>query len=195
MPPKFKLKWKAEQASLLSVEARKKQRLSSESSIAAADETAPSSSANVKEMGSSQVSSKVSSAIVAPCISPDISAQTITTLPSTAGPSFVREVDETGGIGEATEVEESVAGEGAFGDGDDTDSDMSAGDTATTSKSSQEILGKFVDKWFQVLDKEETESVAMFLCYNLVSMFSFTETKASQSAATMLKKNVRSVRR
>ena len=47
----------------------------------------------------------------------------------------MRETEETSGIGEA---EESVGGE-------DTDSDVSAGDTATTSNSSQEMLGKFVE--------------------------------------------------
>ena len=145
---------KAEKASQLSVEAQKKQRLSSESSIAAADETAQFSSAHVEET----VSFQVSSAIEAPCI---ISAQTITTLPSTAGPSFVRETEETGGIGEATEVEESVGGEGAFGDGEDTDNGMSAGDIATTSKPSQEMLGKFVDERLQVVDKEEMASVCV----------------------------------
>ena len=34
----------------------------------------------------------------------------------------------------------------------------------------------------------------MFLCYHLVGMFSFTETKAAEYAATMLKKNERTVR-
>ena len=107
-------------------------------------------------------------------MSPSISAQTITALPSTAGPSFARETEEeTAGIGEATKEEESVGGERAFGGGEDTDS--GAGDTVTTSKSSQEILSKFVDERLQVLDKEETESVAMFLCYHLVSTFSFTK--------------------
>ena len=58
----------------------------------------------------------------------------------------MREVNETGGIGEVTEVEEYVAGEGALGDSEDMDSDMSTGDTGT-SKSLQEILGKFADEW------------------------------------------------
>ena len=160
-------------------------------SITAAVETTPSSSDRVGET----VSSQVSSAIKAPCVSPSISAQTIIPLPSTAGPSFVRETEETGGIEEVTEVEESVGGgEEVFRDGEDTDS-VSAEDTATTSKSSQEILGKFVDEWLQVLDKEETESVAMILCYYLMGMFSFTETKAADCAATMLNKNERTVRR
>ena len=193
MPPKSKMKRKAQQASQMSVEPRKQQRLSSESveSVAAAVEMTASSSARVEET----VSSQVSYAIEAPCVSPGISAQTITTLQRTAGPSFVRETEETGGVREATEVEESVGAEGASGDGGDTDSDMNTGDTATTSKASQEILGKFVDEWIQVLDKEEMVSVAMFLCYHLVSMFSFTETKAAEYAATMLNKNERTVRR
>ena len=114
-PPKSKLKRKAEQAGQLSVEAWKKQRLSSESSIAAAVETPPSSSAQAEE----EVSSQVSSAIEGPYVSPGISMQTITTFSSTAGPSFVRETEKTGGMGEATEVEESVGGDGAFGYGEE----------------------------------------------------------------------------
>ena len=102
----------------------------------------------------------------------------------------MREAEETGGIGEVTDVEESVGGEGTFGD-DDMDSDVSAGDTVTLSKPLQEILCKFVDKWLQVLDKEEMASVAMFLCYHLASTFSFTETKAAECAANMLNKGER----
>ena len=183
-PPKYKLKRKAEQAGQLSVEARKKQRLTSESaeSIAAAVERTPPLSAHEtvsSQVSSETVSSQVSSAIEAP---PSISAQTITTFSSTAGPSFVRETEETGGMGEATEVEESVGGDGAFGDGEETDSGTSAGNTTTTSKPSQEMMGKFVDEWLQVLDTEEMMSVAMLLCYHLVGMFSFTETKAAEYA-------------
>ena len=65
----------------------------------------------------------------------------------------------------------------------------------TDTKSSQEILGKFVEVWLQVLGKEEMKSVAMFLCYHLVSMFSFTETKAAEYAALMLNKSDRTVQR
>ena len=92
MPPKSKLKRKAQQARQLSVEAQKKQRLSSES-IAAAVEMAPSSNAPVEETVLLRYS-----AIEAPCISSGICVQTITSLPSTAGPSLVRETEETGGI-------------------------------------------------------------------------------------------------
>ena len=96
MPPKSNLKRKAQQASHWSVEARKKQRLSSVESIAAAVEMTPSSSlsARVEET----VSSQVSSAMEAPS---SISAHTITTFTSNAGLSFVGEAEETDRIGEA----------------------------------------------------------------------------------------------
>ena len=63
-------------------------------SMATEVETAPSLSARVEET----VSSQVSSAIEAPCVSSGISVHTITTLPGTAGPSFVREMEETSRI-------------------------------------------------------------------------------------------------
>ena len=42
-------------------------------------------------------------------------------------------------------------------------------DTPTTSESSQEILGRFFDEWLQVLGKDEIKSIAMFLCFHLVT--------------------------
>ena len=63
----------------------------------------------------------------------------------------------------------------------------------TNTRSSQEILGKFVDEWPQGLGKEEIKSVAMFLCYHLVSKFSFTDTKAAEYAALMPNKSDRTV--
>ena len=39
------------------------------------------------------------------------------------------------------------------------------------------------------------KSVAIFLCYQLVSMFSFTETKAAEYAAQMINRSDRTVRR
>ena len=62
-----------------------------------------------------------------------------------------------------TETEESVGGEEVFGNGNNTESGMCAGDTATTAKPSQEILSKSVDEWLQVLYKEEMASVVRLL--------------------------------
>ena len=108
--------------------------------------------------------------------------------------SFVKETEEIHSIGEVTKTEESVGGEKVFGDGDNTGSGMSAGDTATTAKPSQEILSKSVDEWLQVLYKEEMASVKMLLCFHLVSMLSLTETKAADCATTMMYKSEQTVR-
>ena len=63
----------------------------------------------------------------------------------------------------------------------------------TNIKTSQEIMGKFVDEWLQILGTDDMKSVAIFLCYQLVSMFSFTETKAAEYAAQMINSSDRTV--
>ena len=68
-------------------------------------------------------------------------------------------------------------------------------DSDSCLKTSQDILGKFVEDWLETLDKEEVKSVSCFLCYQLECMFSFTQTKAAEYAAAMVKKNERTVRR
>jgi len=192
MPPKTKAKRKAEQASKLGVDARKKQRLSLESveSIPVAVEMASTSSGRVEDVAShlSEMS--------------DISATL--SVPTSGGQGFQGQVE---GTADAEEMLESIAPEvtraerveteGAVETGADTDTAMATGpdDTPTTSGSSQEILGRFVDEWLQVLGKDEIKSIAMFLCFHLVTLFSFTETKAAEYAATMLKKSDRTVRR
>ena len=45
------------------------------------------------------------------------------------------------------------------------------------SSSPKEILGKFAVDWLDTLDKDE---INLFLCYHLVDMLSFTETKAAK---------------
>ena len=77
---------------------------------------------------------------------------------------------------------------------DDLASVEASGSVQSNPKTSQEILGKFVEEWLQVLDKEDMKSVAVVLCYHLVGMF-FTETKAAEYAAQMLQKSDRTVRR
>ena len=77
-------------------------------------------------------------------------------------------------------------------------------DVASVAGPSSSIMGAsvtgpstsgIVEDWLETLDKEETKSVSLFLCYHLVRMFSFTETRAAEHAATMVKKSDRSVRR
>ena len=74
--------------------------------------------------------------------------------------------------------------------------ETSRGSAADSSpKTSQDILGKFAEDWLEMLDKDEIKSACLFLCYQLVHMCSFTETKAAEYAATMVKKSDRTVRR
>ena len=59
----------------------------------------------------------------------------------------------------------------------------------------QKILGKFAEEWLETVDKEDLKSIAMFLCFQLVKQFEFTETKAAEYTAAMLNKGERTVRR
>ena len=181
MPPKTKAKRKAEQASKLGVHARKNQRLSLESveSIPVAVEMASTSNGHVGDVASHLSETS------------DISATL--SVPTSGGQGFQGQVE---GTADAEEMLESIAPEvtraeteGRVETGAETDTAMATGpdDTPTTLESSQEILGRFVDEWLQVLGKDEIKSIAMFLCFHLVTLFSFTETKAAEYAATMLK--------
>ena len=195
MPPKTKAKRKAEQASKLGVDAWKKQWLSLESmeSIPVAVEMASTSSGRVKDVASHLSETS------------DISATL--SVPTSGGQGFQGQVEGTADaemlesiapeVTRAVETEGRVETEGAAETDVDTDTAMATGpdDTPTTSGPSQEILGRFVDEWLQVLGKDEIKSIAMFLCFHLVTFFSLTETKAAEYAATMLKKSDRTVRR
>ncbi len=56
-------------------------------------------------------------------------------------------------------------------------------------------MKKFVEEWLQAMGKDDVKSIAIFLCYQLVDMFSFTETKAAEYAAQMINRSDRTVRR
>ena len=58
-----------------------------------------------------------------------------------------------------------------------------------------DMLGDFVEEWLETLDKNEIKSISLFLCYHFVHAFSFTETKAAEYAAYMMKKSDRTARR
>ena len=65
----------------------------------------------------------------------------------------------------------------------------------STPRTPQDILGDFAEDWLETLDKNEIKSISLFLCYHFVRAFSFTETKAAEYAASMMKKSDRTVRR
>ena len=58
-----------------------------------------------------------------------------------------------------------------------------------------DMLGDFVEEWLETMDKYEIKSISLFLCYHFVHAFSFTETKAAESAASMMKQSDRTARR
>ena len=64
----------------------------------------------------------------------------------------------------------------------------------STPRTSQDILGDFAEDWLETLDKNEIKSLSLFLCYHFVRAFSFTETKAAEYAASMMKKSARTAR-
>ena len=65
----------------------------------------------------------------------------------------------------------------------------------STQRTLQEILKDFAEDWLETLDKDEIKSISLFLCYDFMHTFSFTETEAAECAASMVKKSDRTVRR
>ena len=64
-----------------------------------------------------------------------------------------------------------------------------------TQRTPQEILKDIAEDWLETLDKDEIKSISLFLSYHFMHAFSFTETKAAECAASMVKKSDRTVRR
>ena len=58
-----------------------------------------------------------------------------------------------------------------------------------------EVLEEYVESWAQSLDHEDRKSVSMLLCLVLVKELCFTETRAAELAAKVLKKSDKTVRR
>ena len=77
--------------------------------------------------------------------------------------------------------------------GEETTSENTTVDS--TPRTSQDILGDFAEDWLETLDKDEIKSISLFLCYHFVHAFSFTETKAAEYAASMMKRSDRTARR
>ena len=76
------------------------------------------------------------------------------------------------------------------------DEETTAGTTAdSTRRTPQEILRNFAEDWLETLGKDEIKSISLFLCYPFMHAFFFTETKATECAASMVKKRDRTVRR
>ena len=193
MAPKPRVKRKAAAATQASANIRKKQKVSSESveSLPTGSETAPISipSPGVEETPA------IDGASVA---GPSSGVEGV----NMAGLSSGGEGASVAGTSAGSEGAR-VAGPSSRGTGSSLEivpgtsvEETSGGSAAdSTPKTSQDILGKFAEDWLETLDKDEIKSVSLFLCCQLVHMFSFTETKAAEYAATMVKKSDRTVRR
>ena len=64
-----------------------------------------------------------------------------------------------------------------------------------TDVSPLEVLEEHVESWVQSLDHEDRKSVGMLLCLVLVKELFFTETRAAELAAKVIKKSDKTVRR
>ena len=92
-------------------------------------------------------------------------------------------------VGEETgSALEDVPGTG----GEETTAETTAVDS--TPRTSQDILADFAEDWLETLDKDEIKSITLFLFYHCACI-SFTETKAAEYAASMMKKSDQTVRR
>ena len=194
MPPKSAVKRKAGAASQIAAQARKKQRTSSESldSLRTDIETVPTLSASLP---------------------PDSGSAGVNAGASVAGRSFsatgLNSGVEAEGVSATSGEESSVAGpsssvlspsvntadsnSGSNAEGTSSEQGESTGDS--NPKTPHEMLGSFVEDWLETLDKEEIKSLSLFLCHHLVDLLSFTETKAAEYAAIMVKRSDCTVRR
>ena len=185
MAPKSKIKRKAEAAGLASAESRKKQRASLESSESVSMDSELTPATEVLRSESEAPASTTAGSTVASkesVSSTDLSM--IDTHASVAGPSSHVAIESNPVI---------TTGEGS----DDAAIDLPEEEESMSisPKSPHEVLGKFSNEWLEGLDKDDTRSLALFLSYQLVHMFSFTETNAAEYSAAMVQKSERIVRR
>ena len=194
MAPKTRVKRKAMTAALFSTSSRTKRRISLESvtSLPASNETMPSVT-----------------------VSPGAQEPAALEGTSVTGPNTGLEGTDVGGPSSGGE-ETSVASAGSVAIGINgprshvseetgsvledipgTGGEETAAETTvhSTQRTPQEILKDFAEDCLEILDKDEIKSISLLLCYHFMHAFSFTETKAAECAASMVKKSDQTVRR
>ena len=195
MAPKTRVKRKAMTAALFSTSSRKKRQISLESvaSLPASNETMPSVtvSPGVEEPAALEGTSVTG---------PNTGLVEDTDM---AGPSSGGEGTSVASAGsvemgidgprscvseETGSVLEDIPGTG----GEETTAETTV---HSTQRTPQEIRKDFAEDWLETLDKDEIKSISLFLCYHFMHAFSFTETKATECVASMVKKSDRTVRR
>ena len=66
--------------------------------------------------------------------------------------------------------------------------------SASPGRSAPLILSQFCEEWLKVVDRDDKESLALFLCYNLVSYFELNNTQETKIAAKKVNKSDRTVK-
>ena len=176
MAPKTRVKRNAMTASLFAATSRKKRRISFESveepATMVTRDAGPTTSLEGTDMAGHRSGGEGTSVASAGAASVKMGV---------SGPSFH--------VGEETgSALEDIPATG----GEETTAETTA--VHSTPRTSQDILGDFAEDWLEILDKDEIKSVSLFLCYHFVHAFSFTETKAAEYVASMMKKSDRTVR-
>ena len=68
-------------------------------------------------------------------------------------------------------------------------------DAAETSpRTAAQIMAQIAEEWVAVLDRDNKRSLTVFLCYYLVTLLSFTETRAAEFISTIIGKSDRTIR-
>ena len=191
MAPKSAVKRKAAAASEIATLARKKQRTSFESldSLRADIEAVPTSSASLPlAPGNAGVNdgARPSSSVAGPTSGTEAQGESVT-----SGEPSASVLTSSSPSASTAGNPEKNPGLGAEG----TDCEQGENSADSAPKTQQEVHGAFAEDWLDTLDKEDIRSLSLFLCYHLVDLLSFTETKAAEFAALMVKKSDRSVRR
>ena len=189
-------------AMLFSASSRKKQWISLESvtSLPAGNETVPSATGSP---GVEEPAAMEGTSAAGPTIGPE---STEVSGPSSGGEGTsiasagAGRVEMGVGCGPSSRVGEETGSalEDIRGTGGEETTNYTAEITAvdSTPRTFQtDMLGDFVEEWLETLDKNEIKSISLFLCYHFVHAFSFTETKAAEYDASMMKKSDRTARR
>ncbi len=212
MPPKSRAKRKAENAGRRSVEVRKQQRGSLPSPQSAAKAAVVSLEDRESEVPSSlsvspsNLKPSMDDTVVGGSLGP--ASSSVDTLALEVSLSFGEDQASVEAIGselacpsESQSTASSMEGlrfegeEASLSLGNDQASMEATESDPTNTLTSQEIMKKFVEEWLQAMGKDDVKSIAIFLCYQLVDMFSYTETKAAEYAAQMINRSDRTVRR
>ena len=66
--------------------------------------------------------------------------------------------------------------------------------SASPGRSVPLILSQFCEEWLKVVDRDDKESLALFLCYNFVSYFELNNTQEAEIAAKKVNKSDHTVK-